>query len=238
MTAQPESTRASKAVAGLRERKKQRTRLALIDAALELFLAKGYERTTVDEIVAVVNVSQRTFFRYFATKEDVVMSFIAEYDAVLVEVLAARPPQEPPRTALLNAMRVVLSTVEYGGEEDMARFRRFRQVIETTPALVAAQMAQYAATEKILVAEVARRQGTDPANDLRPQLLVAFYMAAVRVGFEDCARKGVFDPLTAIERVEEAVAMGLAALKDGWDDPLKAGQDRGLDGPLEDARDG
>lgn len=222
MTVQPESTRASKAVAGLRERKKQRTRLALIDAALELFVAKGYDRTTVDEIVAVVQVSQRTFFRYFATKEDVVLSFIAEYDAVLVEVLAARPPEEPPRTALLNAMHVVLSTVEGGGDEDMERFRRFRQVIETTPALVAAQMAQYAATEKVLVAEIARRQGTDPAKDLRPQLLVAFYMSAVRVGFEDCARKGIFEPLTVIARVEEAVVQAFAALKDGWDDPLRA----------------
>src|SRR5262245_41447758 len=51
-----------RALAGLRERKKQRTRLALIDAALDLFLAKGYEATTIDEIVAAVEVSQRTFF--------------------------------------------------------------------------------------------------------------------------------------------------------------------------------
>lgn len=220
MTARTESAEATKAMAGLRERKKHRTRLALIDAALDLFLAQGYDRTTVDEIVAVVDVSQRTFFRYFATKEDVVLSFIAEYDAVLIEALAARPPQEPPRTALLNAMRLVFSMVEFGVDADRERFRRLRQVIETTPTLVAAKMAQYAATEKRLVAEIARRQRTDPGTDLRPQLLVAFYMAAVRVGFEDCARKGIFEPLTVIQRVEEAVALGMAALKEGWDSPV------------------
>jgi AcrR family transcriptional regulator len=213
------TAQATEAVAGLRERKKQRTRLALIDAALDLFLAKGYERTTVDEIVARVNVSQRTFFRYFATKEDVIMSFIAEYDAVLTQVLAARPPEEPPRVALLRSLRRVLEAVEDSHDSDMERFRRLRQVTETTPALVSAQMAQYAATEKLLVAEIARRQGVDPAADLRPHLLVAFYMSAVRVGFEDCASKGIFEPLTVIRRVEESAALALAALKDGWDDP-------------------
>ncbi|MCP9978944.1 TetR/AcrR family transcriptional regulator [Actinomadura madurae] len=81
-----------RALAGLRERKKQRTRLALIDAALDLFLAKGYEATTIDEIVAAVEVSQRTFFRYFGTKEDVVTSFLSEHDQLMGEALAARPP--------------------------------------------------------------------------------------------------------------------------------------------------
>src|ERR1700730_10621643 len=163
----------------LRERKKQRTRLAHIDAALDLFLAKGYEATTIDEIVAAVEVSQRTFFRYFAAKEDVALSFMAEYDGIMVETLAGRPAQEPPFTALYEAMRLVLHTIEEGEAEEVERFRKLRQVIESTPALVAGQMAQYGATERLLVKEIARRQGTDPETDLRPQLLVAIHMAAI-----------------------------------------------------------
>jgi AcrR family transcriptional regulator len=210
----------------LRERKKQRTRLALIDAALDLFLAKGYDVTTIDEIVAAVDVSQRTFFRYFAAKEDVALGFMAEYDGIMVDTLAMRPAEESPSTALYEAMRVVLHAIEEGDAEETARFRKLRQVIETTPALVAGQMAQSGTTEKLLVKEIARRQGTDPETDLRPQLLVAIHMAAVRVGFEDCARHDVFEPRAVVTRVEESVALALAALKDGWDAPGTAGGSR------------
>jgi AcrR family transcriptional regulator len=204
---------------GLRERRKEQTRLALTDAALELFLAKGYEGTTVDEIVAAVNVSQRTFFRYFASKEEVVTSFGEDFDRRLIEEMAARPDCEAPRVALVTATRVVMDEYASGEEVDMERFRRLRKVTETTPALLAAQLARRTVTERLLVAEVARRQGTDPSTDLRPQLLVAFYMAAVRVGFKDCADKDVFDPPLVIRRVAEAAIQGMDALRPDWDLP-------------------
>jgi AcrR family transcriptional regulator len=194
-------------LAGLRERKKQRTRLALIDAALELFLAQGYEATTIDEIVAAVEVSQRTFFRYFATKEDVVTSFLAEHDQVLEEALAARPPQERPFTALFESLRVVLRTIAGGDPADSERFRRVRQVIEATPTLISAQMARYKAAESKLAEEIARREGVDPLGDLRPRIVVAFYSSATRIAFEDCARQDIWDPETVAARVEEAVAL-------------------------------
>ncbi|WP_084265426.1 TetR family transcriptional regulator [Actinomadura macra] len=203
-----------RALAGLRERKKQRTRLALIDAALELFLAQGYEETTIDEIVAAVEVSQRTFFRYFATKEDVVTAFLSEYDKVLEEALSSRPPGERPFTALFESLRVLLRTVAGGDPEDSTRFRRIRRVIEATPALEAAQMARYSASERILAAEIARREGVDPERDLRPQIVVAFHSAAARVAFEDCARQDIWDPETVAALVEEAVALARETMRD------------------------
>lgn len=84
-------------VAGLRERKKRRTRGALLRAALLLFLSQGYERTTVDEITDAVHVSQRTFFRYFANKEEVVFALQELVESQFVTELRARPPRAPSR---------------------------------------------------------------------------------------------------------------------------------------------
>ncbi|GAA4341405.1 AcrR family transcriptional regulator [Actinomadura luteofluorescens] len=203
-----------RALAGLRERKKQRTRLALIDAALDLFLAQGYEATTIDEIVAAVEVSQRTFFRYFGTKEDVVTSFLTEHDQVLEEALAARPPEERPFTALFESLRVVLRTIAESDPADSARFRRVRQVIEATPSLMAAQMARYSASAEALATEIARREGVDMEQDLRPRIVVSFYLAATKVAFEDCARHDIWDPGTVAARVEEAVTLVSRTMRD------------------------
>src|SRR5437763_1911739 len=77
------------AVPDRRQRKKQLTKDALIAAALELFAAKGYDHTAVHEITDAVDVSERTFFRYFASKEDLVLSFIAEGAIAFAEALGA-----------------------------------------------------------------------------------------------------------------------------------------------------
>jgi AcrR family transcriptional regulator len=198
-----------------RELKKLRTRTALVDAALELFLEKGYEATTIDEIVAAVRMSQRTFFRYFATKEDVVTGFLAEYDEVMKEALAARPPGERPLTALYESLRAVLAAISESDPEATDRFRRVRQVIEANPPLVAAQMARHAAAEGELVTLVARRLGVDPADDVRPRLIVAFHTATARVGFEDCARHDIWEPAQVAARVEAIMTNAREELP-GW----------------------
>ncbi|MGO4755658.1 TetR/AcrR family transcriptional regulator, partial [Streptomyces sp. 2MCAF27] len=90
---------------GLRERKKQLTRDALIRSAISLFTEQGYEKTTVDEIVTAVNVSPRTFFRYFAGKEDVALAPVTEIDERVLELLAQRPPSEGPLEALRGSVR-------------------------------------------------------------------------------------------------------------------------------------
>ena len=92
---------ASEADPGRRARKKQRTRDALFEAAMELFAAKGYDRTAVHEITDAVDVSERTFFRYFASKEDLVLSFIRDGAAAFAAALAARPAGEEDRKSVV-----------------------------------------------------------------------------------------------------------------------------------------
>src|SRR6478672_13157082 len=102
------------AVPDRRQRKKQLTKDALIAAALELFAAKTYDHTAVHEITDAVDVSERTFFRYFASKEDLVLSFIAEGATAFAEALAARPAQEEPLAAARNALQISIRDMSGG----------------------------------------------------------------------------------------------------------------------------
>jgi len=102
-------------VTGLRERKKQRTRDALVRAACELFVEKGYEQTTVDEIVAAVDVSQRTFFRYFTSKEEVAFFLQALVSERYVEAVRARPSGGSPVEVLRSTLDATWESI---GEAD------------------------------------------------------------------------------------------------------------------------
>ncbi|MER5418615.1 TetR family transcriptional regulator [Streptosporangium roseum] len=203
---------------GLRERKKQKTRLALVDAALDLFATQGYESTTVDQIAAAVDVSPRTFFRYFATKEDVALSLPLDGLEVLLTELAARPAQEPPFTALGHALRAMVTMLEEGDLADRTRFLKAHEVIESTPALFAGSMRRMMDNERRLVAEIARREGADP-DDLLPHFVVALFTTVTRVGFEHCGPDGLHDLTALAERLESALALAERSLCPGWDRP-------------------
>src|SRR5690242_10167116 len=88
---------------GLRERKKARTRAAIREHALRLFRANGYQRTTVEQIAAAAEVSPSTFFRYFPTKEDVVLQ--DDMDTRMVEAFARQPPDLAPIPAVRAALQ-------------------------------------------------------------------------------------------------------------------------------------
>jgi AcrR family transcriptional regulator len=110
---------------GLRERKKEKTRLALEHAALTLFAEKGFDATTVDEIVEACDVSQRTFFRYFGAKEDVLFADGDERLAALLAELKARPADELPLRAVQAAFRSTTEDYAQDREQLLLRSRIF-----------------------------------------------------------------------------------------------------------------
>lgn len=167
----------------LRERKKQRTREALLRAALELFTTQGYEHTTVDEIAEAVDVSQRTFFRYFAGKEDAAFAVQEMTEARFVEAVRARPPHEAPlealRQAVLEGWDGIRETVESAVPVEL--YLRMYRTIESTPALLAAHLRRSAATEETIARLLAEREGVDVDADPRPRLAVAMFGGVIRV---------------------------------------------------------
>jgi AcrR family transcriptional regulator len=168
---------------GLRERKKQRTRDALVRAALTLFTSNGYERTTVDEIAEAVEVSQRTFFRYFAGKEDAAFAVHRIAEAHFIQAVRERPPYEAPLEALRQALLEGWHTI-HGAVESVVPAElqmRMHYVIESTPALLAAHMRRSADMEEVLARLIAEREGVDVDRDLRPRVLVALFSGLMRL---------------------------------------------------------
>jgi AcrR family transcriptional regulator len=99
---------AQEPAAGRRDRKKNETRQALRDAAHRLFAEKGFTQTTIDDIAAAADVSRRTFFRYYDSKDDLLRSDVSDLLPVMLAALRARPAGEPPFAAILAALRTLI----------------------------------------------------------------------------------------------------------------------------------
>ncbi|MFI6810982.1 TetR family transcriptional regulator [Nonomuraea sp. NPDC050328] len=200
---------------GLRERKKEKTRLALLDAALDLFLEQGYEATTIEQIAGVVEVSSRTFFRYFASKEHLALWFHDHSEEVMQAELSARPLDEPPFTSLVHALRATLRDMAESTPDDTERFLKLRKLYDSTPVLVGRSVARGAETEQRLAAEIARRTGRGD-DDRLPHLMVAFAMASMRVGFE-CPINEITDLRELVARMNSTLDLVQRSLVPGWD---------------------
>jgi AcrR family transcriptional regulator len=141
-----------------RARKKSATKQAIQEHALRLFVEKGYDATTVDEIAAAAGVSHMTFFRYFPRKEEVVE--YDEYDPLLEQLIAARPPDEPPLVVLHNAIRVGFEKILTTDRE--ALLIRTRLVLRN-PVLRSRNLVAQDTTRDLFANALARRAGlTEP----------------------------------------------------------------------------
>lgn len=166
-------------VIGLRDRKKAKTRDALVTAAWELFSERGYHETTVDDIADAADISPRTFFRYFATKDDVLF---ARFDEALIGLgtfLNSRPAEEPIWTAIQGA------AADYASQLDADRLGA-KLIVETvaqSPALAARYLQSFLRIEQIVAEWVAGRLGV-AADDVEPRVVAAAAVAASRVALE------------------------------------------------------
>ncbi|QGH68796.1 TetR/AcrR family transcriptional regulator [Pseudactinotalea sp. HY158] len=164
---------------GLRERKKQDTRRSLRHAAMELALERGLENVTVDEIAEAADVSPRTFFNYFASKEDALIDHTDAVAAELHAAILARPEGEPPLESLRHAL--AQSEVLRGAHVHRDRTLARQRLIHAHPSLLARQLGQAAALEAAIAAALAERMHLDPTSDPTPQLLGALAGSVLRV---------------------------------------------------------
>ena len=156
MTAMSE-TAAAGGTTGLRERKKARTRAAIRQHALRLFREQGYHATTVEQIAEAAEVSPSTFFRYFPTKEDVVLQ--DDFDVVAVEAFEAQPASLSPIAAFRAAVAQTVATLT---PEEIARFRETTELTITVPEVRARALDEFARTIDQIAAAVAKRTGRSP----------------------------------------------------------------------------
>jgi AcrR family transcriptional regulator len=182
----------------LRSRKKERTRLAIEDAALELFAEEGYEATTVDQIAERAEVSKATFFRYFATKGEVIFGRERDQHLDLQEAIVGRPPSEADLTAVLCAIRE-----RWVPTLDPDRTARQTRAARTSPVLRGLSFDLGLRLQLDISDAIARRRGLD-VPDQRCRLVAGMAFAALSNGVNSWMDDGGSGDLgTAIDRAFE-----------------------------------
>jgi AcrR family transcriptional regulator len=199
----------------LSERRRRLLRDELGRVAIRLFVEHGFDSVTVDDIAAAAGSSPRTFFRYFATKDEVVLDYERRLQERLLLALRSRPPDEGPVEALRQAY-LETSHVEPAERERVLQLGR---VLENAPALRARVTGERIAEDMALAEHLAERLGARP-DDARVRVIVASMGAVAETEFRTWVRSGgKGDPA---KRITEALALlegGLGQL----DDAPKAG---------------
>lgn len=181
---------------GLTARRIARTRADLARAAAQLFKAQGYETTTVEQICAAVDVSPRTFFRYFSSKEDVLNELLESHLDAMTRELAARPADERVLDSLVAA-------ASCGGPDTAADFLELFTVVHRTPTLRARWLDRAHDVQARLSALLAERMpGTDPARAWLAAGAIAGTVTAVIEAWAESPAEG---PLR--DRVAEALQL-------------------------------
>jgi len=180
---------------GLRERKKARTRAAIREHALRLFREQGYYATTIEQIADAAEVSPATFFRYFPTKEDVVLQ--DDFDVISLGALAMQPPGLAPIAAFRAASTATLASLS---EDDLARFRETTELTMQIPEIRARAIDEFVRTINQIADAVALRTGRD-ASDFEVRTIAGAII-------------GVIMSVTVPETSDTFTAEGMADVRD------------------------
>jgi AcrR family transcriptional regulator len=187
---------------GLRGRKKRELKAEIARFGLELFTRHGFRETSIEAIVEPLGVSKRTFFRYFATKEDVVFAWYEELTSELVAALEARPLGESPLEAVSETLRSLLHFYDDDPERALGLLRLSKE----TPALLGKSYEKRALWERELAKALERRLPKSSTRGLRAQVIVGAALAAFGFGIDHWAEsQGKHNVRASLDRAFESL---------------------------------
>ncbi|HTZ92287.1 MAG TPA: TetR family transcriptional regulator [Streptosporangiaceae bacterium] len=191
--------------AGLRERKKARTRAAIRQQALRLIREQGYAATTIEQIADAAEVSPATFFRYFPTKEDVVLQ--DDLDIITTEALDAQPPELSPIAAFRAASAATLASLS---PEDLATLRDTAELTASVPEVRARAIDEFVRTINQIAEAIARRAGRNPddfeVRNLAGAIIGVIMSVTTSYGGSTWTAEGLTDVTSLFARIDRALA--------------------------------
>jgi AcrR family transcriptional regulator len=193
--------------AGLRERKKARTRASIREHALRLFGEQGYQATTVEQIAAAAEVSPSTFFRYFPTKEDVVLQ--DDMDTRMVEALERQPSGLGPIAAVRAATQEVFTSYSAA---DLDVIRETTGLTFTVPEIRARALDEFARTIGVIAQALAKRAGRAP-DDLAVRTMAGAIIGvimSITMPWEGWSNRQTVED--TFQRIDQALALLEAGL--------------------------
>lgn len=173
---------------GLRERKRRQTRQRIIDEGLKLFLANGFDATTLDAIAAAADISRRTFFYYFDSKEDIVMAYQSGSIERVRDAIASESPDRPPLEVVRNVLVKMASA--YNAKELIPIDR----LMISTESLRARKQASYVAQEEVVFAALCELW-PQPKRRAALRIVAMASIGAVRLALEAWREDGGKRPL-------------------------------------------
>ena len=189
---------------GLRGRTRRVVQAEIGGVALRLFLEQGFDATTMEQIANEAGISRRSLFRYFGTKEDIVLGHLVEAGMTVRDALEARPASEPPWEALRGAFESLVLDPEYSPERNL----KISKMLYGTPSLRAGHFEKQLRWQELLVPNIQRRLGakTGDGYDPRAEAIVACALTCLDVAGEIWTRSdGKEDLVQLFDRSVAAV---------------------------------
>jgi AcrR family transcriptional regulator len=193
------------------EKRQRRVRRELATTALAMFSERGYDATTVEDIVEAVEISPSTFYRYFPTKSDLVVELPRLRMQDVGEALAGRPAEE----SLPEAIEAAVGEVSLELGEDTASLKRFEKLLATNPEMRDRLLGEQADYVPVVAETIALRLGRE-ADDLGTRVAATAIMGTVRLALEQwCLSSGDETPTQALQRALAVLTPLFASLADG-----------------------